>query len=139
MSSWGELFLGIIAIATLASSIVQIAVLIVAGRLARRVELLTVQVEQEIKPLLGHINAIGRDASRAASLATSQMERVDRLFADAFGRLEQTLGGVQQLINGPLREGAAVLTALRAVVGAFREVRGGRSRRRSEDEDALFI
>lgn len=139
MSRWGEVFLGVIAIAMLASSIVQIAVLVVAGRLARRLESLAVQLEQEIKPLLGHANAIGRDASRAASLVTAQMERVDRLMADVVGRIEQALGGIQRLVNGPIREGAAVLSAIRAVLGAFRDVRGGRSRRRSKDEDSLFI
>lgn len=139
MSHWTDIFLGIIAVATLATSIVQIAVLVVAGRLARRVESLTVQIEQEIKPLLGHVNSIGRDAARAASLATAQMERVDRLFADVVGRIEETLGGIQQLVAGPVREGTAVLSALRAVLGVFRGARSGRGRGRSEDEDALFI
>jgi hypothetical protein len=139
VTHWADIFLGIIAVATLATSIVQIAVLVVAGRLARRVESLTVQIEQDIKPLLGHVNAIGRDAARAASLASAQMERVDRLFADVVGRIEETLGGIQQLVTGPVREGAAVLSALRAVLGVFRGARGGRGRGRSEDEDALFI
>ena len=87
----------------------------------------------------GHVNAIGRDAARAASLATAQMERVDRLFADVAGRIEQTLGGVHQLLNGPVREGAALMSGLRAMMNVLREFRGGRGRSRGEDEDALFI
>ena len=139
MSQWAVVFLGIIAVSTLVTSILQIAVLVMAGRVARRLELLVVQVEQEIKPLLGHVNAIGRDAARAASLATAQMERVDRLFADVAGRIEQTLGGVHQLLNGPVREGAALMSGLRAMMNVLREFRGGRGRSRGEDEDALFI
>ena len=38
-----------------------------------------------------------------------------------------------------LREGAAMLSALRAAINALRDLRAGRSRKRAEDEDALFI
>ena len=82
VSVWAEVFLGIIALATLAMAIAQIGVLVAAGRLARRVGRLIDQVELELKPVFGHLNAIGRDASRAAALATAQVERVDRLFTD---------------------------------------------------------
>ena len=60
----------------------QIGVLVAAGRLARRVERLLDQFDRELKPLFDHLNAIGRDASRAAALATAQVERADRLFTD---------------------------------------------------------
>ena len=66
MSTWADVCLGIIAVATLAIAIVQIGVVVAAGRLARRIDTLTEQFEREVKPLFGHLNAIGRDASRAA-------------------------------------------------------------------------
>ena len=136
MSGWAEVFLGVIAVATLAMAIVLVGVLVAAGRLARRVGRILDQLEQELKPLFGHLNAIGRDASRAAALATAQVERVDRVFGDLVQRLDETLEGFQAVVDGPVREGRAILSALAAALQAMR----GRPRHaRSEEEDALFI
>jgi hypothetical protein len=136
-----DVFLGVIAVATLAIAIAQIGVMVVAGRLARRVERLAEQVDRDLKPIFGHLNAIGRDASRAAALATAQMERADQLFSDLVVRIELTLNSLQTAIGAPAREGRALLTGLRAAIQALRELRQeGRARQsRSEDEDALFI
>jgi len=136
-----DLFLGVIAVATLAIAIAQIGVMVVAGRLARRVEHLAEQIDRDLKPLFGHLNAIGRDATRAAALATAQMERADHLFSDLAGRIELALDNIQSTMGAPAREGRALLTGLRAAIQALRELRqDARSRQsRSEDEDALFI
>ena len=45
---WGEVFLGVIAVASLASAVVQIGMFIAAGRLARRVEHLLRGFEHEL-------------------------------------------------------------------------------------------
>jgi hypothetical protein len=141
VSPWADVFLGIIAVATLAIAITQIAVIVAAGRLARRVERLADQLEQEVKPMFVHLNAIGRDAARAAALATQQVERADRVFADLAVRLETALDTAQTALGKPVREGRALLSAFKAALQALRNVRhGGRGRpRRSEDDDALFI
>ena len=139
MTRSAEVFLGIIAVATAAMAIVQIGVIIVAGRLARRVDRLANQVEQELKPLSANLNAIGRDASRAMALAAAQVERADRLFADVATRIEQTVTTVQASLIAPAREGRAVLEALRAILSTIREARSRVRRPRAEDEDALFI
>jgi hypothetical protein len=141
VSVWAQVFLGVIAAATLAIAIVQIGVLVAAGRLARRVDALADQLEHEMKPLFSHLNAIGRDASRAASLATTQVERADQLFADVAVRIEQTLNSLQTTLSTPAREGRALVSAFKA---AFRALRDLRTRARSgqprpEEEDALFI
>lgn len=136
-----DVFLGIIAVATLAIAIAQIGVMVVAGRLAQRVGRLAEQIDRDLKPLFGHLNAIGRDASRAAALATAQVERADQLFGDLASRIELTLNGLQATMGVPAREGRALLAGLRAAIQALRELRQeGRARQsRSEDEDALFI
>jgi len=139
VSGRAELFLGIIAVATLATAIVQVGVLVAAGLLARRLQRAVESTERELKPLLEHLDAIGRDASRAASLATAQVERADRLFADVALRIEQILALIQSVVNGPVREGAAVMSALRAILSFLRDTRAGRRASRSEDEDALFV
>lgn len=140
MSTWAELSLAIIAVATVTMAIVQVGVIVAAGRLARRIDRLADQVEHEIKPVFAHLNAIGRDASRAAAVAATQVERVDRLFTDLAEKVEQTANTVQASLLRPAREGRALLKAFRAAFGAIRELREqARSRQRAEDEDALFI
>jgi hypothetical protein len=160
VSDWASVFLGVIALATLATAIMQIAVLVAAGRLARRIERFVDHTERELKPIMGHLNAIGRDASRAASLATAQVERADRIIttqveradrvittqveradrvlATLVDRLGETLDTIQTAVTRPAREGAALLAGFRAALGILRE-RGVRSRSRADDEKALFI
>ena len=139
MSGRAELFLGIIALTTLVTAIVQVVVLIGAGLLARRVQRTLDRAEKELRPMFDHLNMISRDAARAASLAVVQVERADRLFADVAQRVEQTVTTLQAVVAVPVREGAAVLSAFRAVMSALRDARANRNRARVEDEDALFI
>jgi len=137
---WRDLFLGIIAVAMLAVAITQIVVVVAAASAAKRVGEIADQFEREVKPLFGHLNAIGRDAARAAQLATAQVERADRLFADLTARIDETLNVVQSSVLAPAREGRALLSAARAAFHAIGELRRARARQsRSDDEDALFI
>jgi len=141
VSGWSEVFLGVIAIATLALAVVQVGVFVFLGLTVRRVTKLIGVAEREVKPILGHVNAIARDASRAASLATAQVERADKLFSDVALRIDAALNEVQASLGKPAREGRALLSAFRAAFRAIRDLRqnGRRRQARSEDEDALFI
>ena len=139
MSGRAELFLAIIAFATLATAVVQIGVLVVAGLLARRLLQLTERVEREMKPVFGHLDAIGRDAARATALAAQQVERADRLLGDVANRVEETMGAVQNAVNAPAREMSALMVGLRAALDVLRQTRQNRPRSRGDDEDALFI
>jgi len=134
-----EIFLGVIAAATLVTAIAQVGVLVAAGLLARRIERLTDKIDRELTPLFEHVNAIGRDASRAASLAAAQVERADRLFADLVQRVERVMNTVQVAVGGTAREGAAILSGFRAALAVVRDMRAGQARARAEDEDGLFI
>jgi hypothetical protein len=137
---WRDVFLGVIAVATLAIAVAQIVVIVTAAAAVKRAGQLADQFEREVKPLFGHLNAIARDAARAAQLASVQVERADKLFADLSVRLEDTMNLVQASVIAPAREGRALLTAIRAAFQAVKEMRQARSRQtRSEDEDALFI
>lgn len=141
MSDRTEVFLGIIAVATLAMALAQVGVVIVAGLAVRKVARLAETVEKELKPVFGHLDAIGREATRAAALTTIQVERVDKLFGDVAVRLDQALDNVQSSIEAPVREGRALVSAFKAAFQAIRDMRqNGRSRQgRGEEEDALFI
>ena len=139
MSRWAEVFLGVIAAATLAMAIVQVGLIVVAGRLARRVDQLADQVEHELKPLFTNLNALGRDASRAVAVAAAQVERADRMFTDLTARIEQTVTLIQSNIIAPAREGRALFAAVRATIAALRDARRRARQGRGDDEDALFI
>ena len=140
MIVWRDVFLGVIAVATLAIAIAQVGVIIAAGLMARRVSRMVDQLERDVKPLFGHLNAIGRDAARTATLAAAQIERADRIFSDFAVRIDQTLNSLQASLSIPAREGRAILSALRAALQAVRETRrNGRRQGRGDDEDALFI
>jgi predicted PurR-regulated permease PerM len=141
VSGWTEVFLGVIAVATLAIALVHIAVLVAAGMVARRIGRLIDEVEREMKPVFGQLQAIARDAARAAAVAGAQVERADRLLSDLGQRIEQTLNTVQTSFLTPIREGRALFGAFRAGLAAIRELRdrarSGQSR--ADEEDALFI
>ena len=139
MSGWTDIFLGVIAVTTLVTAIIQVGVLVIAGRLVMRVMRLTDRVEHELKPIFAHLDSIGRDAARAASVAAAQVDRADGLFADLAGRVVHAMDVVQTAVGKPAREGAAVMAGFRAAMSALRDSRQTRSRTRSEDENALFI
>ena len=138
-----NVFLGLIAVATVAMAVVQVGLIVVAVRLARRVDALSVQVEREILPLVQKLSQVADNLQQASALATAQVERLDRLFAGASKRADETMSLVQSAVLGPIREGLAVVAALRGVIGAVRSFRrgGGPSRAvaRFDDEDPLFI
>jgi hypothetical protein len=138
---WAEVFLGVIALATLTMATIQVGVIVYGWTLARRVNRLLAQVERDMKPLADNLNAMARDAARISGLAAGQVERVDRLVTDLASRLEQTATTVQDAVLRPLREGAALLAGVKSAIDVFREPAGhpGSSRARSEEEDALFI
>jgi hypothetical protein len=141
VSGWSEVFLGVIALATLSIAIAQLGIFVAAGLLARRMAKLVDRVEYEMKPIFGHLDSIGRDAARATALATAQMERADKLLASLASRVEQTASTVQSSIGATARSGSALLNAFRAAFEVIRDLRqsGRRRQGRSEDEDALFI
>lgn len=139
MNDWAVVFLGVIAVATLITSILQVVVLVAAGQLVRRLERFVDLVEQEAKPMLDHLNSIGRDTSRVASLATAQVERVDRLVGMLTTRMEETLETIQTAVLKPAREVSALMAGVRAALEILRDVRSRRPRKAADDEDGLFI
>jgi hypothetical protein len=141
VSFWAEVFLGVIALATFMMAAIQVGVIVYGLGVARRVSRLLSQVEQEMKPLAESVNTIARDAARISSLAAGQAEHLDRVVTDLTTRIEQTATTVHDAILKPLREGAAIMSGVKAAIGAIRELtdRSGSNRPRTDDEDALFI
>jgi hypothetical protein len=136
-----EVFLGIIALAVAVMAAIQVGAIIMATRVARRVDRLANQIEQDIRPVFENLTVMSAEAARAAALAATQVERADRLFVDLAQRVDLTLNTLQSRVLGPAREGAALLAGLRAALGAFKDLRETGRKRTSavEEEDALFI
>ena len=141
MSIWAEVFLGVIALATFTMAAIQVGVIVYGMGVARRVNQLLTEVEREMKPLAASLNTIARDAARISSRAAGQVERVDRLVNELTFRIEQTATTVQDAILRPLREGAALMAGVKAVIEVFRELTGRSNQipTRNEDEETLFI
>ena len=138
MNTWATVFLGIIAMATLVTAMLQVVLLIAGWQLVRRITTMVETFERDVRPILGHVNDIARDASRIASLAAAQVERADQVLNDAVVRIEELLGSLSGMVVNALREGNALMMGVRAVLAAIQAFRG-RRRRRSEDDEALFI
>jgi hypothetical protein len=138
-----ELFLGIIAISVLVMALIQLGALLAAFRMAKRVEDMSRQIETDIKPLMTNLTEVTAELSRTAAIATRQVERVDQLFGDMATRVDQTLAVAQQFVQGPARNGLAVLSGVQAAVSAFRGIREASRRRRKVtpgvEDDSLFI
>jgi hypothetical protein len=152
MSTTGEVFLGIIAVAVAVMALIQVGAIVAGLRLARRVNQITTQLEQEVKPLLAQLTAISTqltaistEAAKATALAGAQVERFDKTITHLLTRVEQTVSTAHHIVTGPARNGLAVVAGVKAAMGAFQTFREA-SRRRSavrnpipEDEESLFI
>ncbi|SRR5258706_4717600 len=134
-----QVFLGIIAMATLVMALVQVGFIIYGWTLVRRVSRMLDEIEREMKPVLEGLSAMARDAARASALAVVQVERVDRLFTDLTTRIEETATTVQRVVLTPLREGAAVMAGIRAVLSMLKEVSRSGPATGAEEDETLFI
>ena len=140
MNDSSQVFLGVIAGATALMAIVQIGAIVVLARVAVQVQGILTTVRKDIGPLLVRANAIADEASRTATLATAQAEKIDRLVTDLARRVDETSAIIQQAIIAPAREGMAVIAALKAGFGVLKGLKDVRGRQGGvDDEDALFI
>jgi len=140
----GELFLGIIAFAVLIMALIQVGAIFAGLRLAKRVDRLATQLDQEIKPLIANLTSMSSEAARAAALAAKQAERIDKVFGELVERVDQTLAAAQEFVTGPARQGMAIMAGVKAVVDTFRGLREASRRRTAsraavEEEESLFI
>lgn len=140
MNDWSQAFLGVIAVSTALMAVMQIGAIVVLARVAMQVRDIVGTLQKDIRPLIGRANQIAEEASKTATIATAQAEKIDRLVTDLTRRVDETSAVVQQAIVTPAREGMAIVAALKAGLGALRNMRDVRGRPGGVDEeDALFI
>ena len=154
MIDWSLVFLGMIALATGLMALVQVAVIVAGARLARQADATLARAQQaiattheavaslreEVRPIIASATAMAGEASRSATLAAMQVEKIDRLVTDLTRRVDATAAVVQEAVVTPAREGIAIVAAIRAALAVFRQAGDPRGRTsRSEEEDPLFI
>jgi hypothetical protein len=138
--NWSETFLGVIAVATLLMALVQVGAIVAILRVARQAQQTINTLQADVRPLIEKATVVADEASRTASLATLQAQKIDRLVSDLSARVDETAGVVQNAIITPAREGIAIVAALKAALGAFQSFRGRpRHGRQVDEEDPLFI
>ncbi len=138
--SWSEIFLAIIAVATLVMALIQIGAIVAILRFAQRAQQTVNDLQRDVKPIIDRAAVVADEASRTAALATIQAQKVDRMVTDLTARIEQTSAVVQEAIITPAREGMAIVAALKAGLGALRGFRDRPGHGRTADEeDPLFI
>ena len=136
-----EVFLGIIALATLAMAVLQIGAALAVSRLARDAQKTFTSVQDDVKPLIAKVSALAEEANQTVSIAKVQAEKIDLLVTTLTRRIDETSVVVQQAVMTPAREGLAILAAVKAGLGAlrgFRDIAPGQGRH-AEEEDPLFI
>lgn len=140
MTGTTDLFLGIIAVATLVMALIQVGAIIAAARLGRRMQQMVTTMQEEVRPLIARANSVAEEASKTAVIASAQAEKIDKLVTDLTRRVDETSIVVQQAIVTPARETLALVAGLKAGMAALRGLRDFRGRTgRVEEEDPLFI
>lgn len=133
-----EVFLGVIAAAVLVMAVVQVSVAMQATKLSRQVTETTAALHRDLRPLIERVDRISSDLARVSQTAVVQAERIDRLLASTVDRVDETLELFQTSVTKPMRQGAALVAAVRAAVGVFRGVKEHR-RQLQDEEEALFV
>ncbi len=140
MNGASDLFLGIIALATLVMALIQVGAIIAAARFGRRMQQMVVSIQEEVRPLIARANSVAEEASKTAIIASAQAQKIDKLVTDLTRRVDETSLVVQQAVVTPARETLALVAGLKAGLAALRGLRDFRGRPgRVEDEDPLFI
>ena len=99
MNDWSQVFLGVIAVATALMALMQIGAVVVLARVATQVRDIVSTLQQDIRPLIGRASAIAEEASKTATLATAQAQKIDRLVTELARRVDETSAVVQQAVS----------------------------------------
>ena len=115
-----EVFLGVIAVATLVMALVQVGVLVAGIIAVKRMNEVLVRVEDSARPVLAHVDDLVVDATASLAAMRTQLDRVERQAVHVLTRTDQAVQRVQEYVVAPAREGIALAAGARALFGAFR-------------------
>ena len=136
-----DLYLGIIAAAVTAMTVIQLVAIVAAMRTARRVGDVVTRFEDDVRPIVSNLKSMSADAARTAGIASAQAQRAEQLISDLTARVNDAVAAVEATVVAPAREAYAMLQGLLAAFGAFRQnpPPPGSRPAASDEEDSLFI
>jgi len=115
-----EIYLAVIAAATLIMAIVQIGVIVVVVMLAKRVNAAVERIEGAAAPIAARLDEVATEALSSMAAARSQMDRLESMTVDVVNRVDQTVQRVQSYVLTPARQGMALMAGARAALQVFR-------------------
>jgi len=141
VTNWEVIFLGVMALALVLMAVAQLFAALALGRAVRRVADSVDQLQRDVRPLVETATRVAADARQMSALAVVQVERLDALVAMTAARVDETFALVQKAVVEPIRQGTAVLAAVRAAFAAVRAWQGTAApgAHPGEDEDPLFV
>jgi uncharacterized protein YicC (UPF0701 family) len=136
-----DALLRVLAAAVVVIAVVQVAMFVWATRLARRVGESVERLERELRPVLTGLQTIASEGARAATMAASQVEQIERIVGHLRQQIDRTVQTVRQTVVTPARDAMALVQAVKEVLfgGGARSAGERRRRTSAEDDDALFI
>ena len=115
-----DVYLGVIAAATLVMALVQVGVLIAGIIAVKRMHKVLVRVEDSVRPVLAHVDDLVVDATESIAVVRAQLDRVERQTMHVLTRTDEAVQRVQTYLVAPAREGIALAAGARALFGAVR-------------------
>ncbi len=107
-----DVLLGLIALGTLTTAVVEIVVIVALARIGLRVKRRVDRIQRLLEPLAGHAAEVGENMTRARALAEAQFDRVVSAYA---------------VVEVPLARVMTALAVARGVASVVRRFpRGGR-------------
>jgi hypothetical protein len=138
VTDWQVIFLGVMAGALVLMAAAQTAVAIALARSVKHVVTAVDDLKRDVQPLIVKANRIADDAQKVSALAVVQAERIDALVLQTTARVDETFGVLQSAVIEPIRQGTAIVAAIRAGVAAIRAWQS-RSSTSRDDDDPLFV
>ncbi len=147
MDTLAVVFLGVIALGSLAQGIFLISMMLSARQLARRIGEVHRKLDQDVRPAIDNLAKVTRNLAEVSDLTVAQAKRVDRFVGDTLDKVDQTSDRVRGLMVRPieaLQTPLAMLHAVQRAVEVYRQMGGFHAQRRGKgrtyaDDEHLFI
>ena len=81
--SWSEIFLAVIATATLVMALIQVGAIVAVSRVARDAQKTLASVQDDVRPLVAKVNALAEEASRALTAVQDDLRPLSAITASA--------------------------------------------------------
>jgi hypothetical protein len=130
-----NVFLGVIAVASLVQAMFVIALALAGRRLFAKLEELQERVDQQLDPVLGQVAKIARNVADVSETVVAQGQRVDAFVAETTDRLRETTDYVQRAVvkgAAPLVQIGALWSGIRRAFETWQQPEPARAGRRPE-------